>query len=657
MLPIILGLVIVGVFSYKHTQTILQLHNKIEDEFIEDEILLSLERQFVSLSLVNELIDVDLESCSNILIDMYDTGKSKLLKIDISSIKQTFCTDSNFNITIIDKKGVIVKTTIDIEQGVNVFKRDNKYKKDVEKAFETSENIISGLFAEDKPDSYVRYCCKSTEDKEYVILISRSNNIDKIFNHTISSLRRVCKKEDNTLSVNMLFVISGKAYLMDSNRFVEKQNLNIDDIKTDKKFITENDKISDTYFYISNGNANTIEGCLVNVKKDKIVQQRSVRVEKIKVLITFVVLLVIIYLLIFLRINRVVLPIKSLINQTKKIANGNYLGKVKVEGSNELAILSDNFNKMLDSIKERNEKIEEQSDFLYNSNRKLNEAYKLLAHQKKLIESKQYDLTDSINYALHIQESLMPKPDSFAEVFEDSFVYILPCNIVSGDFYWFSKHRNKLVINLSDCTGHGVPGAFMSMIGITILNHLVNYEHIYDPALILSHLDAEICNLLIYNNPKEQRFEGMDSAICTIDFDTDELVFSSAKRPIILIRDGEVITYKGSIYPIGEYYDAVQKVFTNKTIKLQEGDIIYMFSDGYTSQFNDDNKKFNTRRFNQLLKDISYKPVKEHPAIINRTFEAWKGDTEQIDDILILAFRYTKDQIHKTISAKDLINL
>jgi serine phosphatase RsbU (regulator of sigma subunit) len=363
-----------------------------------------------------------------------------------------------------------------------------------------------------------------------------------------------------------------------------------------------------------------------------------------------------VYFLIYNRARAIVNPIFELIEKTKIIANGNYRQRVNEDGNNEIAILSKNFNKMVNNIDERNNEIEEQSEFLFQVNRKLNEAYKLLDHQKNLLENKHDDITASLNYAHRIQESLLPAPEEFTSLFPESFVYILPRDIVSGDFYWYSKINNKIVVVASDCTGHGVPGAFMSMIGMTILHHLVNYEYITDPSLILSRLDTEINDLLVYKNHHEQRFEGMDTSVCTIDLDTDEMKFASAQRPIILLRDGKAITFKGSIYPIGEYYDTIQKIFTNTTIPLKEDDNVYMFSDGYTSQFNETGeKKFNFRRFRQLLTDINRRPMKEQPVIVHRTYEAWKGNSEQIDDILIVGFKYSKLKDKKRYSANDLL--
>ena len=649
VLPVIIGLVIIGVFSYKNIQIIHKQHNEIENLFIYNEVKSLLELQFLFLS-KDESDNDKIKHCNNKLLNNYLRDVEDIKSLDLLQIKEEFCTDSTIiDINILNKKGEVVNTSI---RNKNSKKTSNiNYNKYIVDKFSKSEFAITDYLFNNR---WLKYSYQKLDNDKYILSIKQYSSIaNKLLTNIINYTKDISNYDKDISSIDIFLVISGRPYSINNKKFIEQHISYIPQIIKNNKIIIANY----TYTYIPYyKTASPVNGAIVCVINNNLNMLKFIKGEIFKIITVLLILIVIIYILTFVGIKKIILPINKLITQTKKVANGNYLEQVKVEGNNELTILSNNFNKMVDSIKERNLKIEEQSEFLYSSNKKLNEAYKILEHQKQVIESKQYDLTDSINYALHIQESLIPNPNSFADVFKDSFVYILPRDIVSGDFYWFSNKRNKVVINLSDCTGHGVPGAFMSMIGITILNHLVNYEHIDDPALILSRLDSEICNLLIYNNTKEQRFEGMDSAICTIDFSTDELVFSSAKRPILLIRDNEVITYKGSIYPIGEYYDNVQKIFTNKTIKLKEGDIIYMFSDGYTSQFNENDKKINTRRFKKILTEISQKPVKEHPAILNRVFDAWKGNTEQIDDVLILAFKYTKESHYKTISAKELIN-
>lgn len=663
--PIVLGLLILGIISYKNTQNILQHNNKTEKYFIYDNIRSFIELQFVALSIIEEPMEIKMLNYSNQLVNNYFKETLNIENADLNTIRKELGIDSeNIDLYVINRDGIVVNTTFEEDLYINLFSFSEAHKQYLINIFQQREFDSPKFFFENKTKRYKKYSYHTTFDGKYIIEIGLySSQADKIFDYIFSHLEKIPQEKSNLISVDLFFVASGKLYPINlRHQFIPEHISHIPDlingnIVTLSDSENSNTNINYTYFYLTYSNPKIFDGNIIRIANDTSNQLKFIRQEKIKISILLLISLSLVYLLVYFRSKRIVKPIQHLIDKTKIIANGNYGERVTIKGNNELSILAGNFNKMVNNIEERNNEIEEQSEFLYQTNRKLNEAYKLLDYQKNLIENKQDDLTDSINYALSIQESLLPKPEDFAKIFTESFVYIIPRNIVSGDFYWFSKVQNKVIITASDCTGHGVPGAFMSMIGITILHHLVNFEHIDDPALILSRLDSEICDLLIYNNHKEQRFEGMDTAICSVDLDTGELKFSSAQRPLIIIRNGEVITYKGSIYPIGEYYDSIQKVFTNTTIKLEEGDTIYMFSDGYTSQFNEaNNKKFNTKRFKKLLTDINHKPIKEHPAILHRTFEAWKGNSDQIDDILVIAFKYTKNRPRITFSAKDILD-
>ncbi|MBI9068397.1 MAG: SpoIIE family protein phosphatase [Salinivirgaceae bacterium] len=478
----------------------------------------------------------------------------------------------------------------------------------------------------------------------------------------ISHLDEIPEKKPNLLAVDLFFLADIPYPINLKKEFIPEHKKFIPDLLKGKAITasfskSDENNIFYTYYFIQGLNAKIFNGIIVRIANDPSGQLAFIQKERSKIIVVLLITLLLVYFLIIIRAKAIVKPITHLIEKSKIIANGNYRERVNVAGNNEIALLSTQFNKMVNNIEERNNQIEEQSEFLFQANRKLNEAYKLLDHQKSLIENKQDDFTASLNYAQRIQQSLQPSPEDFADLFPESFIYILPRDIVSGDFHWFSKIKNKTVIVSADCTGHGVPGAFMSMIGMTILHHLVNYEHITDPALLLSRLDAEICDLLVHNNHNEQRFEGMDLAICSIDMDTSEMAFSSAQRPMIIMREGTSQTYKGSIYPIGEHYDSIQKIFTNTSINLIENDVVYLFSDGYTSQFEETGeKKFNYKRFRKLLGDINLRSMKEQPLIIHRTFEAWKGNSDQIDDILIVAFKYQKKKISNKISARDFLN-
>ncbi|MDA3894232.1 MAG: SpoIIE family protein phosphatase [Salinivirgaceae bacterium] len=665
VIPVIIGLLIIGIFSYRNTKTILRLHNETERNFIYDEIKSFIELQFVALGIIEDPMDILMREYSAKMVDEYFINTFNIENIDLNTIRKKLRMDvENIDLYVINRDGIVVNTTFREDLYINFFSFGEAHKQYLIDVFNNGKFDSPKFFFEHKTKRYKKYSYHPTKDGKYIIEIGLySTQADKIYDYMISHLDEIPLKKPNLVSVDLFRQAAGKPYPLNLRREFIPEHLSVIPELIEGKVVTrafeKDDKnfINYTYFYLADSNAKIFDGNIIRIANDTSSQLKFIKKEKIKISIILLISLSLVYLLIYFRSRMIVDPIKHLIEKTKVIANGKYSERVMVAGNNELSLLSANFNKMVNNIEERNNQIEEQSEFLYQSNRKLNEAYKLLDHQKSLIENKQDDLTASINYAQRIQDSLLPETDGFKTVFDESFVYYLPRDIVSGDFYWFSKTKNKAIIVASDCTGHGVPGAFMSMIGMTILNHLVKYEHIDDPALIISRLDAEICDLLIYNNKKQQRFEGMDAAVCCIDFDSNEMKFASAQRPIILMRNGEAFTYKGSIYPIGEYYDNIQKIFTNTVIPLEDNDVFYMFSDGYTSQFEESGtKKFNYRRFRKLLTDINHRPLKDQPAILHRTLEAWQGTGEQIDDIMVIGFKYKTEKVHKKFSARDLLD-
>ncbi|MCK9206210.1 MAG: SpoIIE family protein phosphatase [Salinivirgaceae bacterium] len=665
VLPVIVGLLIIGVFSYRNTKTILHANTETERNFIYEEIKSFIELQFVALSIIEEPMDLQMHHYSNLLVNNYFASTQDIENTDLISIRKELGMDANdFDLYVINQDGIVVNTTFKEDMYINFFSFGEAHKEYLLNVFKNKSFDSPRFFFEHKTKRYKKYSYHPTNDGKYIVEIGLySTQADKIYDYFIRHMDEIPHKKPNLTSVDIFFY-GDKPYPLNLKKeFIPEHQYIIPELLNGKMLtLSLNDKntsnnIKYTYFFIPDSHPRLFTGTIIRISNDSSAQTHFINREKIKISIVLVVSLLLVYLLINNRAKAIVKPIHHLIDKTKIITSGNYSERVTVEGDNEIAILSRNFNKMVNKMEERSNEIEEQSEFLYQANRKLNEAYKLLDHQKNLLENKQDDITASLNYAHRIQESLLPNPSDFSKLFAESFVYILPRDIVSGDFYWFSKIKNKTVVVASDCTGHGVPGAFMSMIGMTILHHLVNYEYITDPALILSRLDTEINDLLGYKNHHEQRFEGMDIAVCSIDNDSHEMKFASAQRPIILMREGSPITFKGSIYPIGEYYDNIQKIFTNVTIPLKENDVVYLFTDGYTSQFEETGeKKFNYSRFRKLISDINHRPLKDQPSTLHRTFEAWKGNTEQIDDILVVGFKYSHTKEKKTISAKDLLD-
>jgi serine phosphatase RsbU (regulator of sigma subunit) len=271
-----------------------------------------------------------------------------------------------------------------------------------------------------------------------------------------------------------------------------------------------------------------------------------------------------------------------------------------------------------------------------------------VVRQKEEIETQNQELevlykhvTDSIKYAKRIQEAILP-PDSFIKrILPNSFVLNKPKDIVSGDFYWVDEKNGKTMFTAVDCTGHGVPGAFMSIVGYNLLKHVVNSDATSTtPSYILDRLNDGVSETLHHGHEDSQAKDGMDISFCTIDFKTLVLEYAGAFNPLYLVRDGVLIQTKADKFPIGLFLGEEKKRFTNHTIQLQKGDSVYIFSDGYADQFGGPNgKKFMVNHFRDLLISIATEPIHKQKEILNKTIEQWRGSLDQVDDILVIGLK------------------
>ncbi|WP_430814607.1 two-component regulator propeller domain-containing protein [Carboxylicivirga sp. RSCT41] len=262
-----------------------------------------------------------------------------------------------------------------------------------------------------------------------------------------------------------------------------------------------------------------------------------------------------------------------------------------------------------------------------------------LREQKAEIERKNRDITDSINYAKKIQSSILPSMDELMTVFPESFVYFLPRDIVSGDFYWFNRSKDYFIACCADCTGHGVPGAFMSMIGTTILNDIFRIPDIDSPAAMLERLDEEVKKLLQKTEGNES-MDGMDISIVEVHIPTRRIRLASAKRPVYLIINDEMTIYKGSRRSIGDSYEEQLSPYVNVEYSCQKGDQVYMFSDGYPDQFGGPlGKKFMKVGVQNMISEIYDKKGTHQYNHVKKNFENWLGEQEQIDDVLFMGIK------------------
>ena len=334
-------------------------------------------------------------------------------------------------------------------------------------------------------------------------------------------------------------------------------------------------------------------------------------------------------------LNSLVESMESTTEFAKQTGKGNFEAYYKPLSKDDT--LGHALLKMRDGLSE-NERVLEQ---------KVVERTEEVVKQKEEIELKTKELeilfkqvTDSIHYAKRIQEAILPPNNLVKQILPESFVLYKPKDIVSGDFYWIDKKKEWCYFAAVDCTGHGVPGAFMSIVGYNLLKDILKNTDSTQPSIIMDKMNDGVANTLHTNTTSgKQTKDGMDMTLCALNYDTLELQFSGAFNPLYIIRGNELIQYKADKFPVGMFIGEKQN-FTNHTIQLQKGDHIYIFSDGYADQFGGPRgKKFMAGNFRQLLSDVSKLPIERQKTMLNQTIEEWRGNLEQVDDILIIGVK------------------
>ena len=283
--------------------------------------------------------------------------------------------------------------------------------------------------------------------------------------------------------------------------------------------------------------------------------------------------------------------------------------------------------------------------FAYRNNKKKS---RLLEIKNLEIAQQNKEIKDSIIYAKNIQEAILPPLEVIETLFQESFVLYKPKDIVSGDFYWVEEANDRLYIAAVDCTGHGVPGAFMSIVGYNGLFQAINLHHLIKPADILNFLNKHVDAVLHQQTGSSNLRDGMDISLCVINKKTNTLEFAGANNPLLIIKNGELIEIPCDKQPIGTMPGIPSKPFTEKLIEFQKGDQFYLFSDGYMDQFGGENlpegrlggKKLKYREFKNLLLKFSSHTMREQGKLLNEHFEKWRGSLEQLDDVCVLGIKF-----------------
>jgi serine phosphatase RsbU (regulator of sigma subunit) len=366
-----------------------------------------------------------------------------------------------------------------------------------------------------------------------------------------------------------------------------------------------------------------------------------------------------IYLLLFIRwTNRdISWPLKELLINIRNTRAGEKEQYSIVRTNDEIGELAEGYNEMTEQIhnyvenisalnrdleakvKERTREVVEQKEEIETQKEEIEAQLDLATLQRDTITKQKDQILDSIHYAERIQSAILPPVHLLEEYLADHFILYKPRDIVSGDYYWARKKGHKLLIAAADCTGHGVPGGFLSMLGISSMNEIANRSKDLNPGKILEELREVVISSMHQTGSRGETQDGIEIALCVIDLKQGFIEYAGANRPLYLVREGAVQHIRPDRMPIGIYeQDPVS--FAKHRIKLQKGDSIYLFSDGYVDQLGGARRKtFRVVNFRKLLLEIQDQPMERQKAILLDNLAQWQGEVEQIDDILVLGFR------------------
>ncbi|MCP4521354.1 MAG: SpoIIE family protein phosphatase [Cytophagales bacterium] len=650
--PVIVALVALAVIEIEGTKRLLVSSNNNKNKILAEEIQTILEFQDYALGLIEHSLDARIKETSSILVHDVFQDTEGIENANLDSIRVALGLDPQLvDIYIINNRGTIVNTTFKKDLGLQTFDLfGSNFEKFILQILKNKGFEEDKFSPENNTNRLKKYSYHSTKDGKYIVELGiYSDRADQLINRIEKKINNISEKQENVLSVDLFIgeenptsfnnkdasIDSTHRSLFDTvlkyrNSIVEEEN-GVEGYQDTQEKIEEKDgkKLHYQYTYMPRENTTIYKNSVIRIVTD-LSQEEEIIKDEVWTFIYVFGLTIIGVLVMVLYVTRTITePLNRLVDSVVNISRKNLDERAEVKGSREIVKLAEKFNKMLDELQSFYNELEQ----------KVADRTAEILLQKKEIEAQRDAITDSIRYAKRIQNAILPTSTQLTHIIKDHFVLYKPKDIVSGDFYWASEKGGKSVIVGADCTGHGVPGAFMSMIGNTLLNKIVNEHNETSPDVVLNTMREGVISSLKQSGEDRSSKDGMDIVICVIDYDQMKLWFAGANNPLFLIRNGELIVYKGDKQPVG-YFREFDKPFTCHEIDLKEGDVFYVCSDGYQDQFGGTrDRKFMVRRMKNLFVDIHQEEMTTQKEILNNTIEEWMVDTKQVDDILIIGTR------------------
>jgi phosphoserine phosphatase RsbU/P len=664
MAPPIIALLLLGYLNYRHTRSILVEANYNQNYIIGDEIIKVLEFQDVALNLVERGIDQRMSLISNRICNKLSNIKySDVEKIDLKQMQKELGMNPLMeDIYVIDRNGIVINTTFEKDLHLDFFSFGEKHKNMLMGIFDDGVFKDERFAIEASTKRLKKYSYQPTTDGSFIIELGfYSSEADEIIDFIKNTTVEIASKNDKKVE---LFIGADHPFSLNKNAVIEERHMSLllkafserDTISVDET--VSNTRLNYQFIYMDRKNTELYKGSVIQIVSDLTSDYKALKWELIKFLSIFGITLIIVTLLIYYKTRIITDPIKNLVVKVNRITHGHLEERADVIGNNEITTLSKQFNRMIEElesyyneleqkveertreIQQQKEEIESQRDAIEDQRNMLSEKNDHLENAYKEIEAQKKNITDSIVYAKRIQNAILPPQVLIDEILPKSFILYKPKDIVSGDFYWIDKLQGKAIIAAVDCTGHGVPGAFMSIIGSNQLDYAVRVKKAKTANEILDHLNEGVGYSLRQESGQTRIRDGMDISLLVIDFKNNEVEYAGANNPLYHIRNGELMEYKADKFAIGTHIDYPEKKYTCNKIRVEKNDMLYIFSDGYADQFGGEKgRKYMYRQFKELLVKIAGKPLEEQRTLLDDENNNWRGEETQVDDIIIIGIR------------------
>jgi len=642
-IPTLLALLVFSLINFQRTRSILSRGTDEKNKLISNEVTKILKFQDIAFNLIDGELNSRFKGFSAQLVDSYFANTNNIKELNLRDIANKIGMDPvNEDIYVVSTDGIIVNTTFKQDLGLDLFSLGEKMKIYLLSVFKKKEFVADLIAIEHKTHRPKKYTYQPTRDGKFIIEIGAySKQVEDVI-QAIEETKMELKSETEGIIDVELFLMADFPFSMNKNAMVvESQKDTLLKTFQDKDTISFMERQGKSwyhyqYIYMERStskdkpNSGLYKGSVIRIISDRTAQQALFRVEAIRFIFVFAITMLLLTIVIYRKTKVITLPIIKLVENVDRITNGDLRERAGVSGNNEITRLSEKFNMMISQLE----------SYYYELEEKVKERTLRIEKQKEEIEEQKKHIMDSIYYARRIQNAILPSFTLIEANIKDYFILYMPKDIVSGDFYWMIEADGLFMVAAVDCTGHGVPGAFMSIVGYNQLNNAVNVKKARTAGEVLDELNQGVITTLNEGKSDASIKDGMDLALCVFDFAARKVQFAGANNPLVIIRDSQVIKYKGDRFPIGAFEGSNPQHFRNNEIDLLEGDCLYLSSDGYADQFGGpDNKKFMFRKFEELLLEINSQPMDVQKDLLHKSLYEWMGVNDQVDDILVIGIK------------------